>query len=618
MTITPGGAVTSEAFRASQQGGSHPRPQLLRDRWADLSGVWDFRFDDDNVGIEENWYQNPRFDRRITVPFPPESPASGIADTGYHPIIWYRRDLDRDDLAAAGMTQASPRLLLHFGAVDYRAQVWLNGTYLGFHEGGHTPFQFDLTGIIDPARERQTLVVRAEDLPGDVAQPRGKQDWLREPHDVWYDRTTGIWQPVWLEAVPALAVASLQWATDIPTASVRLTLRLDGNPSEHADVTTTISYENEVLTTHSVPVTSGQLTLTFELPRQRNGQAYEKLLWSPEHPRLLDATITLSSPGSTDTVYSYFGIRSTATGYGRFLLNDRPYYLRSVLSQGFWPQTHLASPSADALRAEAQLIKDLGFNAMRVHQKIEDPRLLFWADRLGLLVWGEMPSALEFSPLAVKRVVAEWSEAIERDLSHPSIVTWVPLNESWGVQHIAHDSAMQAYANALVQLTKTYDQSRPVISNDGWEHLDSDIVSIHDYESSAPVVRERYADLAARDALLAGIGPAGRRLLLDRTQHPEDGPGQKPVMLTEFGGIRYTGAHAGPGSWGYSSASSAEDFAGRLSGLMDAVRASHFLAGFCYTQLTDTQQEANGLCDENRVPKLPIDVLARIVRGQSQ
>ncbi|MHB1234623.1 MAG: glycoside hydrolase family 2 protein [Microbacteriaceae bacterium] len=615
MDIIPGSAASSETFRASQQDGTYPRPQLLRTRWADLDGEWGFRYDDDDIGLAEKWYQNPRFDRRITVPFPPESIASGIGDTGYHPVVWYQRDLTADDLAAAGLDQASPRLLLHFGAVDYRAQVWLNGSYLGSHEGGHTPFHFDLTGTADPTRESQTLVVRAEDLPRDVAQARGKQDWLPEPHAVWYDRTTGIWQPVWLEAVPELAVESLQWATDLTTASVQLTLRLNGRRSEQTDATVTISYGDDVLVVQSTKTHSRELVLTFELHGQSNGQAYERLLWSPEHPRLLDAAITVSTPGSTDTVYSYFGIRSAATGYGRFLLNDRPYYLRSVLSQGFWPQTHLACPSADALRAEAQLIKDLGFNAVRVHQKIEDPRLLFWTDKLGLLVWAEMPSALEFSPLAVGRVIAEWSEALQRDRSHPSIVTWVPLNESWGVQHIAHDPAMQAYASALVQLTKAYDQSRPVISNDGWEHMDSDIVSIHDYESSPPVVRERYADVTARDALLAGIGPAGRRILLDRTQHPEDGPDQKPVMLTEFGGVRFTPDKTVPGGWGYSSATSAEDFAERLGGLMDAVRASTFLAGFCYTQLTDTQQEANGLCDENRIPKLPIEVLARIVSG---
>jgi hypothetical protein len=235
---------------------------------------------------------------------------------------------------------------------------------------------------------------------------------------------------------------------------------------------------------------------------------------------------------------------------------------------------------------------------------------LYWADRLGLLIWGEAPSAFEFAPKAVTRMIAEWTDVIERDVSHPCIVTWVPLNESWGVQHIAHNAAMRHYARMLVHLTKTLDPSRPVVSNDGWEHLDSDIWSVHDYEWSAPVVRARYADEAAKERLFAGMGPAGRRIRLGT----EADRGQ-PVMLTEFGGIQFTADEPAIDAWGYSQASSVEDFAGRVGSLVEAVRASGFLAGFCYTQLTDTMQEANGLCDENRVPKLPAADIAGIMGG---
>jgi len=603
---------------ATAQDGTYPRPQLVRREWADLCGPWDFCFDDEDKGMTARWYRDPHFGSTIVVPFPPDSPASTIHDTSPHTLAWYHRDLTAADIERAGHGDSGGRLLLHFGAVDYRCTVWLNGSLLGEHQGGHTPFSFDLTDALEPTLEVQSLVVRAEDDPQDVSKPRGKQDWQTDPHSIWYHRTTGIWQPVWLEAVPDVYVESLHWVPDVPSSSVRVAVRLSARPPRSASVDITLSYQGAQLTTLALPISDERLDAVVPLPTQRNGQAYEEMLWSPEHPRLLDATVVLhggeQAPPVSDIVQSYVGLRSVAVDRGAFLLNDRPYYVRSVLSQGYWPQSHLASPSADALRAEVQLIKDLGFNAARVHQKIEDPRFLFWADRLGLLVWGEMPGAYEFSPTAVNRVVAEWTEVIERDLSHPCVVTWVPLNESWGVQHIAHDAGMRDYARTLYHLTKALDPSRPVVSNDGWEHLDSDIWSVHDYESSASVVRERYADEAARSRLFRGMGPAGRRIRL--SDEPDRG---QPVMLTEFGGIEFAAgapADVDPAdTWGYSSASDAADFYERVRSLVDAVLASGFLAGFCYTQLTDTLQEANGLCDENRRPKLPVDDIARMVRG---
>ncbi|RNE67259.1 glycoside hydrolase family 2 protein [Cryobacterium tepidiphilum] len=606
------GAIGDDAtLRASEQDGTYPRPQLMRAAWCDLSGEWGFRFDDQREGIAAAWYRDPQFDHTITVPFPPESPASGVNDPGYHPVAWYQRELSAEDLAAAGDRGDDGRILLHFGAVDYRCQAWLNGIFLGGHEGGHTPFQLDITQAIDPARTTQILVVRAEDEPLDVSQPRGKQDWLPEPHSIWYQRTTGIWQTVWLEAVPALSIESLHWVTDIPGASVQLALRLNRWPDADARVQVELSYAGECLGTVVVQAAGAQVDAVIPLPRQRNGQGYERLLWAPEHPRLIDAQVTLLvGDEPCDTVASYLGLRSVAVARGAFLLNDRPYYMRSVLSQGYWPDSHLAAPSVDALRAEAQLIKDLGFNAARVHQKVEDPRFLFWADKLGLLLWGEMPSTFEFTTASVTRTMAEWTEVIDRDLSHPSIVTWVPLNESWGVQHIAHTPAMRDYARGLYHLTRALDPSRPVISNDGWEHLESDIWSVHDYEASPEVMRERYADEAAMERLFAGMGPAGRRIRL--TGEPDQG---QPVMLTEFGGIQFSVDEPATDAWGYSQATSVDDFAERVGSLLEAVRSSGVLAGFCYTQLTDTMQEANGLCDENRVPKLPAGDIARMMGG---
>jgi beta-galactosidase/beta-glucuronidase len=600
------------ASRAADRDGTHPRPQLTRVSWADLSGPWGFAYDDQDRGLGEGWTSGFDAERRIQVPFPPESQASGVHDPGYHPVVWYQRELTAEDLEQAGFANRSGRLLLHFGAVDYRAEVWLNGRLLGRHEGGHTPFSFEVGEHVRSASSWR-VVVRAEDDPHDVGQPRGKQDWRPSAHSIWYDRTTGIWQPVWLEAVPDVAIETLHWTADVPAGTVRLEVGLNRAPREETTCTVVVTAEGRRLAAVELPVTTARFSAVLPLPDQVNGQAYEDLLWSPWLPRLLDASVTISGEGTGDSVESYLGLRSAAVERGRFLLNDRPVYLRSVLEQGYWPESHLAAPSSDAIRAEVQLIKDLGFNAVRLHQKFEDPRFLYWADRLGLLVWAETPGAYEFSPTAVERMTREWLEVLHRDRSHPSIVTWVPLNESWGVQHIAHSPAMRAYARALADLTRAIDPTRPVISNDGWEHVASDIVSVHDYEWRPEVMRERYGSAEAIDHLISGVGPAGRRILLDGA--PTDG---LPVMLTEFGGIRYTPGGAAEDAWGYSSASTADEFRERLGGLLAAVRASEVLAGFCYTQLTDTMQEANGLLTEDREPKLPIEELRSMITGATE
>ncbi len=587
---------------ASQQDGSYPRPQLLRPDWVDLSGSWFMRYDDDDLGLGSGWSADIGSARVITVPFPPESAASGIGDTGFHPVVWYQLAIAQEDLAAAG---AGARTILHFGAVDYRASVWLNGVHLGDHEGGHTPFSFDLTHAL--VADEQRLVVRVEDDPLDVGQPRGKQDWELEPHSIWYHRTTGIWQRVWLESVPVLSIDHLSWSPLVPEGAVDLSIELSRRAAARIEVE--LSFEGETIASLSFPAGSDRLQTRVPIPRQGNGQDYEQLLWSDKAPRLIDARITVFAESGEDTVYSYFGLRSAAVTGGAFMLNDRPVYLRSVLSQGYWPESHLAAPTAGALHREVEIIKELGFNAARVHQKIEDPRFLYWADRLGLLLWEEMPSAYEFSPTAARRVSTEWTEVIRRDSSHPSIVAWVPLNESWGVQHIAHSEAVRHYSRALFHQTKALDGTRPVVSNDGWEHLDSDIWSIHDYEASGEVLAARYADSSTVGALFDGLGPAGRRLRLSS----ETDRGQ-PIMLTEFGGVKYT-LDESDESWGYSTASSAADFAERLESLLDGVRASSVLAGFCYTQLADTGQEVNGLLDDAREPKLPIEQIRRIITG---
>lgn len=571
--------------RASRQDSPAPRPQLIRSRWADLSGEWRFAYDEPNFT-----------DRTIVVPYPPESSLSGIGDTGFHDVVWYQRNIGPELLSEAGFDGSSrPRLVLRFGAVDYRCEVWLNGVFLGGHEGGHTPFGFDIQDhLLDD--QDQVLLVRAEDRALDIAQPRGKQDWERDAHVIWYDRTTGIWQPVWLEATAEVAVESLHWTVSIPDGTVRAEIGLNRPPSPGTSCEISLRHDDVLLGSVALPVDAQRSVATVVLPVLANGQAYEELSWSPSQPTLIDAAVRVGE----DVVASYLGLRSVAVADGHFLLNDRPLYLRSVLSQGFWPSSHLAAPSPQALEDEVRLILDLGFNAARVHQKVEDPRFLYWADRHGLLLWGEAPAAYEFSATAVGRTTREWLEVLERDRSHPSIVTWVPHNESWGVQQIAHDPRQAAFVRGLAELTRAVDGTRPVVSNDGWEHAGSDLLTVHDYEADPLVLRERYRAFSGR-----GIGPAGRRLSVQKEFDPS-----WPLMLTEFGGIKYA---PGDSSWGYSVASSPAEFEAQLRAMYAALRDSPVLAGTCYTQLTDTMQEANGLVTADRKPKLDIAVIRSIV-----
>jgi beta-galactosidase/beta-glucuronidase len=590
---------------------------MMRNAWADLDGTWSFRHDDADTGLDAQWYTGLPEAQEITVPFPPESVASGIGEPGFHPVVWYARTITADDLVAAGASERAPVVLLHFGAVDYRARGWIDGRFVGEHEGGHTPFTFDVTALVADGADH-VLVVRAEDDPHDLTQPRGKQDWHEDAHAIWYRRTTGIWQTVWLEAVPATGIAHIQWLPAGP-AGVDLTVRLRGRPAAGTRLRVALRFDerDEDLGTTDVDVPAGATSLHVPVPvrRQRNGQAEDELSWSPEHPRLIDATVSVhdAAGGVVDAVASYLGIRTVGVARGAFLLNGRPYDVRSVLNQGYWPDSHLAAPSRAALRREVELIKELGFTACRIHQKIEDPRFLHWADRLGLLVWGETPSAYEFSATAVRRLTREWMDAVDRDASHPSIVTWVPFNESWGIQHVAADPAQQAYSRALTDLTRALDPTRPVVSNDGWEQQNSDIITVHDYEGDGGVLARTYADGPARKHLLDGMGPAGRRILLDGS----DDHG-RPVMLTEFGGIDYQPTVRREDGWGYTAAVDAQDWIARLTALYDGIRASTFLAGSCYTQLTDTMQETNGLLTADREPKTAIEEIRAAVLGKGR
>jgi beta-galactosidase/beta-glucuronidase len=595
----------------SEQDGSYPRPQLVRSAWAELSGPWEFDHDDRDEGLDRRWTSGHTLTRAIVVPFPPESPASGIGDTGYHRVLWYRRIVTARDIAAAGH-EGGRRLVLHFGAVDYRADVWVNGDHLVRHDGGHTPFSVT---VPEPG-EGFELVVRVEDDPQDLGQPRGKQDWSERKHVVWYDRTSGIWQPVWLESVPRTHITHLSWRPDVARAEAALSIELSERPLPGTRLRVALRRGDELLAEQTVAVSEPRTRTVITVDALRNGQALDDLLWSPERPTLIDAEIELETPGlQNDVVGSYLGFRQVGESGGRFMLNERPYDIRGVLSQGYWPGSHLAAPDADALRAEVELIRELGFTTVRVHQKIEDPRFLYWTDRLGVLVWEEMPSAYEFSATASARIVTEWMEVIRRDSSHPSLAVWVPFNESWGVQHLATDGEQQDLVRTLYHLTKALDGTRLVVSNDGWEHTRSDLLTVHDYENDAVRLLGSYGTADALRDCLDDVAPNGRRMLVG-TGEERSHTAARPIVLSEFGGVSIE--PSADGAWGYRLVESHEHLERHLVGLFAAARGTESLAGWCYTQLTDTAQETNGLADENRVPKLPAERIRAMVRGEEQ
>jgi hypothetical protein len=312
-------------------------------------------------------------------------------------------------------------------------------------------------------------------------------------------------------------------------------------------------------------------------------------------------------------VRSYVGLRRVAAENGRFELNGRPYFLRLALEQAYWRQSHLAAPSDDALRREVELAKSLGFNGIRMHQTTADPRFLYWCDRLWLLLWADAPAAYRFSPRAIARSTREWLEIVERDASHPSIVVWVAFNESWGVPDLAVDAAQRHAVHGLAALLKALDPTRPVIGNDGWEYIAGDIVGIHDYTQSGAQITERYGDAGALRTTVKTERPGGRRLSLAGEVGAEPDLRGRPVVLSEFGGIGFTPADD---AWdGYGSVDDERSFVLRLSELVGAAARSNALAGFCYTQLTDTLQERNGLLDEDRKPKVDIAVIRKIITG---
>ncbi|MCC7175554.1 MAG: beta galactosidase jelly roll domain-containing protein [Bryobacterales bacterium] len=583
--------LAAAAFGQDQPRPEHPQPQFQREQWLNLNGRWEFEFDDADAGLREGWAASDRkFSRSIAVPYAFETRLSGIGDTSFHPYIWYRRSFE----VPAGWKDK--RVLLRFGAVDYRATVWVNGRVAGEHEGGSVPFSFDITPLLRSGAN--SLVVRVEDQPTDRYQPRGKQYWEPKSRGIFYTRTSGIWQTVWLEAAGAshLSAVHIQPSND---GVVRFDARIV-NPAPDLEFHASISWAKEVAASTMVRASSDRLSAAAQVGNPR--------LWSVESPNLYDVRFELRRGGTVvDRVDSYFGYRTVAIENGRVAINGRPVYLKMVLDQGYWPESALTPPSDEAIQYDIRMTKEMGFNGARKHQKLEDPRFLYWADRMGFLVSSEAANAYLFDEVYVARFAAEWAASVERDRNHPSVIMWIPINESWGVPDL-RDPRQQNHLKSLYHLTHSLDGTRPVIDNDGWEHTDlTDLMGIHDYARSGDLLYEKYKILGSPGVR---IPDGGRVAMIPGFQY-----NGSPIFLSEFGGIAYIppGAAVPPESWGYSGVEKTPEAAlERLRSLYEAIARIPAIIGICYTQITDVEQEVNGLMTYDRKPKFDSKVLREL------
>lgn len=569
----------------------YPRPDFERKEWMNLNGEWEFEFDDSNVGELKNWYKNQTFSKHITIPFCYQSELSGINDRGIHENVWYRKEFDLPD------SFIGKRILLNFGAVDYIAKIWINGEFSGIHKGGHTPFKIDISRFVK--NSKNIIVVKAEDS-NECSHPRGKQYWKEKPDRCWYTPTTGIWQTVWLEAVGEVYIDRVKINPDIDKRNISAEIFLD-NFLFGLQLSVEITYKNSVVKYLTTTITDRIFKLTLDF--KEDDYIDEIHYWTPETPNLYDIKFKLLKDCRLiDIVMSYFGMRKISIKDDFILLNNKPYYQKLILDQGYWPESLLTPPSDEAIKFDIEMTKKLGFNGVRKHQKIEDPRYYYWADKLGLLVWGEMPSGYNFNDEEVENITQEWMEYINRDFNHPCIITWVPLNESWGVRNILVDKNQQSFGKALYYLTKAIDGTRLVSTNDGWEQVKSDICAIHDYIANGDDFTKKYLDKKIHSCREAG----DRMIFCEGTKYE----GQ-PILITEFGGIAFE--TDGKENWGYFGAvRDEEEFLNRYSSITYAIKNIPFIRGYCYTQLTDVMQEINGLMTADRKLKVDIEKIRKV------
>ena len=567
----------------------YPRPHFRRDEWISLNGEWEFEFDDKKDGELRNLHLgNKHLNSKIIVPFTYQYKESGIGDETDHEVVWYRRTFNYDN---------GKNAILGFNGADYICDVWVNGHHAISHQGGFAPFTVDITKYIN--KGENVLVVRCLDTL-DPTVPRGKQSWLGHRFSCWYVPNTGIWQSVWIDFVGEDSISNYSITPDIDNCGFfgEITT-LNGK----ADLVELKVYYDNKLVKRQLMSTDGKYT-RYTVSMMEINFVDEITYWAPEHPNLFYVDFVLYKDNKIiDTVHTRFGMRKISVNEdGRILLNNKPLYQRLILDQGYWPNSGLTAPSIEDIRRDIEYTKAMGFNGARKHQKFEDPYFYWYADELGLLTWCEMPSAYNFNSDEVYNLSKEWQEIVNVARNFSSIITYVPLNESWGTRKMLTNVNQQNFARSLYYVTKAIDGSRLVSTNDGWENIsETDILSIHDYAYDSSEFNSKY-NAETYDSAFQTF----RKVLAEGNYY-----NGQPALLTEFGGIAMQSNHVN-GNWGYNSAAQDDsEFYSRLENLMKGIYNTEF-QGFCYTQLTDVQQEVNGLLDENHNLKFKAEVLKKI------
>ncbi|MES1046710.1 glycoside hydrolase family 2 [Bacillus obstructivus] len=569
----------------------HPRPQFIRDDWETLDGEWRFAFDDHNNGEVNEWTKGIPKGQTIQVPFTYETKMSGIGDQSHHPVVWYERTIN---------VTKDKNVLLHFEGADYYTTLWVNGLKVGNHQGAYTAFAFDITNYVQNGENQ--IIVKIEDSI-DCSQPRGKQRWLKDNFGCWYVQTTGIWKTVWVEYVSPVHIDYVKMTPIYDKGEISVELYTNKRQLGAGFMACAeISFEGKIINKVSVNVIDG--VAKFSPSVMENGDPWSMKRWSPNAPNLYDIKFELfEKEQSIDLVNSYFGMRKISIEGRKILLNNEELYQRLILDQGYWEESDLTPPSVEALETDIEKVLEMGYNGVRKHQKIEDNRFLYLCDKKGLLVWSEVGATYAFNDQAISNFTNEWLEIVKQNYNHPSIITWVPFNESWGIQDVYVNDAQQKFTEAIYYLTKTYDSMRPVVTNDGWEHTISDIITLHDYEEYSEVFKKRYEN----DELLLS-----NQIQHNKHRYPfAKGYGYQgqPIIISEFGGI----AFASESGWGYGNQVKDEAaFIKRFDSIHQAIQDLEYVCGFCYTQVTDVQQEINGLLTIDRKAKVDLAEIRKI------
>ncbi len=560
----------------------YPRPELYRESWLNLNGIWEFAFDFSNSGEEAGKFLGVGFDRTILVPFAPESPLSGIGFLDFMPAVWYKRTFILPE------DWSKKNVLLHFEACDYETTVGINGHKVGSHEGGYTPFSFNITAYLKPGEN--LIIVRARDDVRSGRQATGKQSHRLESYSCLYRRTTGIWQTVWLEAVPEIYIEQLRFYPQKERDEAALFVFFN-QPPEGGNLFVRLSFQSKEV--YKAVYTAEKVTF---IPIKIK----DLKLWDIKQPNLYDVEIIyFRGKEAIDRVKSYFGFRTIEARGDRIFLNDRPLFLRFVLDQGFYPDGIYTAPNDEALKRDIEIAQSFGFNGARLHQKVFERRFLYWADKFGYLVWGEFPDwGLDISNaenfLSFQK---QWRKVLNRDFNHPSIIGWCPFNERWEVIY-------PGFIEEIFHLTKEIDPTRLVIDSSGGYHLaPTDVYDAHNYEQNIEVFAHAFSGLL-EDPPKVFVNGDPRRHLPYRGQ---------PYFVSEYGGIWWNPGQRDEKAWGYGARpKTAEEFIERYRRLTQALLENPKIAGFCYTQLYDIEQEVNGLCNFERQPKFDQDIIRSI------